>query len=146
MKIYLDTCVIQRPLDSKTQIRIALEAEAVLGILSLFEAGAVEIISSDALLYETNRNPTLTRQQYALEVLSKANRHISLNDDVENRARQFTQFGVKTLDALHLACAEGAEADYFCTVDTQLLKKAKTISNLKVVVLTPIELVEELES
>ena len=29
MRIYLDTCCIQRPLDNKTQIRIILEAEAV---------------------------------------------------------------------------------------------------------------------
>ena len=29
MKIYLDICAIQRPLDSYTQIRVALEAEAV---------------------------------------------------------------------------------------------------------------------
>ena len=27
MRIYLDTCSLQRPLDSKTQIRIILEAE-----------------------------------------------------------------------------------------------------------------------
>ena len=44
IRIYLDTCSIQRPLDSKTQIRIALEAEAVLGILALCEEGAVELV------------------------------------------------------------------------------------------------------
>jgi hypothetical protein len=30
MKIYLDMCSIQRPLDTKTQLRIAVEAEAIL--------------------------------------------------------------------------------------------------------------------
>ena len=29
MKIYLDFCSIQRPLDSKSQVRIAIEAEAI---------------------------------------------------------------------------------------------------------------------
>ncbi len=38
MKVYLDTCSIQRPLDDQTQIRIRLEAEAVLGIISLIES------------------------------------------------------------------------------------------------------------
>ncbi|NJN55129.1 MAG: type II toxin-antitoxin system VapC family toxin [Anaerolineae bacterium] len=145
MKIYLDTCCLQRPLDNKSQIRIALEAEAVLGILSFYEAGNVEIISSDALLYEINRNPYVSRRQYALEVLSNASEYVSLNGKVENRAKQFSQFGVKPLDALHLACAEEANANYFCTVDTQLLKRAKTISNFKVTVVTPIELVEEFD-
>ena len=61
MKIYFDTCSLQRPLDSKTQTRIALEAEAVLGVLSLCEAGEIDLVSSDVLLFETRRNPHTTR-------------------------------------------------------------------------------------
>jgi hypothetical protein len=38
MKIHLDTCSIQRPLDNKTQVRIILEAEAILGIIGLCDA------------------------------------------------------------------------------------------------------------
>ena len=38
MKIYLDTCSLQRPLDNKTQLRIKLESEAVLGLPALCEA------------------------------------------------------------------------------------------------------------
>ena len=72
MRIYLDTCGLQRPLDSKAQTRIILEADAVLGILALAEEGTVELISSDALLYETSRTPNVTRQEYAYETLSKA--------------------------------------------------------------------------
>ncbi len=45
MKIYLDNCAIQRPLDDKSQIRIALESEAVLGIISLFELKTIELLS-----------------------------------------------------------------------------------------------------
>jgi len=47
MKIYLDNCAIQRPLDDKSQIRIALEAEAVLGIISLCELKVIELISKE---------------------------------------------------------------------------------------------------
>lgn len=57
MKIYLDVCAIQRPLDSASHLRVALEAEAVLGILALCESGHVQIVSSDALVYETKQNP-----------------------------------------------------------------------------------------
>jgi hypothetical protein len=45
MKIYLDNCSLQRPLDDKTQIRIALEAEAILSVLALCEAGGLELIN-----------------------------------------------------------------------------------------------------
>lgn len=72
MKIYLDTCSIQRPLDSKNQLRIAIEGEAILGVLYLCEAGSIELISSEALLFEIRRIPDESRKDYALEVLSKA--------------------------------------------------------------------------
>ncbi|MEK7249996.1 MAG: hypothetical protein AAB209_06175 [Bacteroidota bacterium] len=48
MKVYLDNCSLQRPLDSKTQTRIRLEAEAVLVIIALCDEGRIELISSDA--------------------------------------------------------------------------------------------------
>ena len=59
MNIYLDTCVLQRPLDTKNQLRIALESEAALGLLSLWESGQIKLVFSDAhideLLKITNR-------------------------------------------------------------------------------------------
>jgi len=42
------------------------------------------------------------------------------------------------------ASAEEAEVEYFCTCDDRFLKKAKNISFLKLSVVTPLELVEEL--
>ena len=54
MKVYLDLCAIQRPLDTPYQVRIVLEAEAVLGILSICDAGQIELVSSEALEYETD--------------------------------------------------------------------------------------------
>jgi hypothetical protein len=50
IRIYLDTCSIQRPLDSKTQIRIALEDDRFLkrarffSDLSVHGVGPVELI------------------------------------------------------------------------------------------------------
>jgi predicted nucleic acid-binding protein len=145
MKIYLDNCSLQRPLDSKTQIRISLEAEVVLGILTLLESGKIELVSSDALLFEIDRNPNPTRQEYALEVLSRATVFVRLNEQVEKRASEFEVLGLKPLDALHLASAEEARADYFCTCDDRFLKRAKVISGLETKVVSLIELTEELE-
>ena len=73
MKIYLDSCSLQRPLDSKTQIRIALEAEAVLAALSLCESGEFELVSSEPLIFEARRNLNVARMEYVFEVLQLVN-------------------------------------------------------------------------
>jgi predicted nucleic acid-binding protein len=142
--IYLDTCSIQRPLDSKTQLRITLEAEAVLGILSLVEANKAQLVSSEVLIFEINRNSSQIRRDYALEVVSKAKDFIAMNPNIEKRSREFVDLGVHFLDAVHLASAENARVDYFCTCDDGFLKKTRNIPNLKVKVVSPLELAEEL--
>jgi predicted nucleic acid-binding protein len=142
--IYLDTCSIQRPLDSKTQLRITLEAEAVLGILSLVEANKAQLVSSEVLIFEINRNSSQIRRDYALEVVSKAKDFIAMNPNIEKRSQEFVDLGVHFLDAVHLASAENARVDYFCTCDDGFLKKTRNIPNLKVKVVSPLELAEEL--
>ena len=57
MKVYLDMCSIQRPLDSQDDVRVATEAQAVLGVLRLCESGQVALVGSDALLFELEKNP-----------------------------------------------------------------------------------------
>jgi predicted nucleic acid-binding protein len=145
MRIYLDTCSLQCPLDSKTQIWIGLEAEAILGILSLCESGEVDLVSSEVLLFETERNPNMARRRYALEVLARATEFALLDDRIEERARALDSVGIKPLDALHLASAEEAKADYLCTCDDQFLRRAKEIADIRVRVVSPIELIEEIE-
>lgn len=146
MKVYLDTCSLQRPLDSKTQIRIILEAEAILGIIGLSEAGQLELVSSEALVFEIKQNPQGIRREFGLGVLAKSSLFVELDELIEKRAKVFNQVGIKALDALHLASAEAAGADYFCTCDDKFLRRAKAIEDLKTKVVTPLELVEEIES
>ncbi len=145
MKVYLDMCVVQRPLDTPTHLRIALEAEAVLGILALCEQGEIEIVSSDALLYEARRNPHPLRREYALAVLAQAKEHLKVSQEAEERAKWLEGQGIKSLDALHLALAEIGGVDYFCTVDDKLLKRARRLKGVSVNVVTPVELIEEME-
>ena len=145
MKVYLDTCSLQRPLDSKTQIRIALEAEAILGVIGMCESGQIELISSEVLVFETDQNPKMVRREFGRAVLAQAGVFVSLDDQIEQRAKAFGEIGIKPLDALHLASSEVAQADYFCTCDDRLLKKAQRIADLKTKVVTPVELIEEIE-
>lgn len=146
MKIYLDTCSIHRPLDSKNQIRILLEADAVLGILTLCDVGDLELVSSEVLLFETNRNPNPIRREHVLATLTKASTWIQVNDEIETRARDFIAAGIKPLDALHLSSAEAGCADYFCTCDDRFLKKAQKLTDLHVKVVSPVALIEELRA
>lgn len=146
MKVYLDTCSLQRPLDSKTHLRVVLESEAVLGIIELCEAGELQLVSSDVLVYETRRNPKNVRRKFGLGVLSKADEFIALDSQIEQKARFFESHGIKPLDALHLASAEIGLADFLCTCDDKFLKRAKSLNDLKVRVVSPIELIEVLEN
>jgi predicted nucleic acid-binding protein len=143
MRIYLDMCSIQRPLDTKTQPRIAVEAEAILGVLMLCEAGRVELMTSDALGFELERNPHPVRKEYALKVLSKATVFVHTESQIEERARTLLGEGIKPVDALHLASAVEAKADYFCTCDDRFLKRAKAADTGQTKVVSPLELITE---
>ena len=143
MKVYLDMCSIQRPLDTKSQPRIAVEAEAILGVLTLCEAGQVELVTSDTLMFELERNPHPVRKEYALKVLTKATVFIQIDNQVEERARALQAEGIKPVDALHLASAVAAKADYFCTCDDRFLKRAKAVDTGQTKVVSPLELITE---
>jgi predicted nucleic acid-binding protein len=145
MRIYLDCCSLQRPFDDKSQPRIAVEAEAVLVILSLCETDHLTLISSDALLFEIGRTPDQNRKEDALAILKIAKESIELSQEIETLARNFEASGLKPLDALHLAFASVSKVDYFCTCDDKFLKKARSFERLNTKVVFPIELVMELE-
>ncbi len=146
MLLYLDMCILQRPLDDKRQLRIALEAESVLGILALCQLGKAQLLSSDALEYEAARNPHPLRKAHAEQVLAHAAQVIRTSEEIEQRAQTYNQAGLKPLDALHLACAVQGKADYFCTCDDQLLRRARSVHSGPPKIVTPLELIGEIES
>lgn len=136
-------CSIQRPLDAKSDVRIAVEAEAILGLLSLNDSGQLELIASDALTYEAERNPHPVRKKYAFEVMAKAKVFVRTDTKLEARARALVVTGLKPLDALHLASAEAGQADYLCTCDDRFLKRAKAVVALPTKAVSPLELIAE---
>ncbi|MEZ5580200.1 MAG: hypothetical protein R3F40_12770 [Candidatus Competibacteraceae bacterium] len=60
------------------------------------------------------------------------------------RANQFSQLGLKKMDALHLACAVTAKADAFLTTDKSILKKAAVVQSVRIQ--DPIDFIRELFS
>jgi len=78
-------------------------------------------------------------------VFALAKAFIPLTPEAKEMASQLLQHGVKPLDALHLALAEAAAVDYFCTCDDRLRRRAKRIRGLQVKVVSPLELIQEVE-
>jgi predicted nucleic acid-binding protein len=145
VKIYLDLCTIKRPLDTPNQVRILLEAEAVLGIIAFCETGQAELLSSEALVFEGEQSSYPLRREHTIAILSKAKDFVDISEKDKDRAKNLTVFGIKPLDALHLALAESGNADYFCTCDDRLFRSSRQMIGLKVKVVNPIELVQEME-
>jgi predicted nucleic acid-binding protein len=145
VKIYLDLCAIQRPLDTPNQIRIVLESEAVLGIITFCDSGQVELLSSEALLYEGEQSSLPIRKEHTLAILAKAKGIVNVTEKEKLRAAHLMTFGIKPLDALHMALAESGNADYFCTCDDPLLRNSKRVKDLMVKMVNPVDLVQEIE-
>ena len=143
MKIYFDTCCLNRPLDNKAQLRVALEAEAVMGILAKCEVGTLTLVSSEVLSLEVDRNQQPQKKAYVLSILEQARIVITVGEEVEHRAKVLEKRGFKAFDALHIAAAESGLVDYFCTCDDRILKKARLQTDLTVKVVSPLALANE---
>ncbi len=144
MLLYLDMCALQRPHDDQSQVRVQLEAVAVLGLIEFCRNGGAVLASSDALVYEARRNPHPVRRSHAEAVLVGAATSQLLTPAVEGRADELVAAGLRPLDALHLASAEAVGADFLCTCDDQLLRRGRSLSNAPLRVVSPIELTTEL--
>jgi predicted nucleic acid-binding protein len=144
MRIYFDTCSLQRPFDERSQPRITLEAEAMLALLAHCEQGHADLVVSDVVMFECRKNPHPQKRQFVTEIINQAKDRLSLTDAVENRATVFEQSGIKSIDALHLAIAEAGQVDYFCTCDDRFYRRALTLPDLAIQIRLPLELVQEI--
>lgn len=123
MRLYLDTSVLNRPFDDQKQPRIWLETLAFSLVLSVIEVGEAELICSPIHTLENSRSPFSVRRLWVDRCLRLATHSVTLTDAIRTRAHELVTQGQKPLDALHLACAESAGADWFLTCDDRLLKR-----------------------
>ena len=144
MLIYLDNCCFNRPFDDQSSMRIRLETEAKLFIQEQITAGKLKLIWSYILEYENIQNPFIERKNAILDWRQMASTRIVGNKNIVARALKFMQFGVKSKDALHLACAIEGKAVYFLTTDDKLLKNCSNIKELTVV--NPVNFISILEN
>ena len=128
MKFYLDVCCLNRPFDNQTQIRIHLEAEAVIAIIGQVENDSWQWVSSDAVTYEISKTPNEERQERLRSMESSATTRMPLTDSILRKAEKFQQLGFTTYDALHLVFAIEANVDVFLSTDDKLLRRARRYS------------------
>ena len=136
MNIYLDLCVYNRPFDDQSDPKILIETIGFLFILSMIQAGELQIFNSFVLEYENGNNPKIENSLIITDIMNESASYINYNSVIEYRAFELEQIGIKHFDALHLACAEHANADFFITCDDDLIKKANKIKELSVKVVS----------
>lgn len=143
MRIYLDCCCLQRLYDDQAQPRIRFETEAVFAILAAVQNGDITLLSSEAIEYELSRIPDDARYHEAMSLLLLATERLILTDEVEIMAESFEIAGIAAMDSVHLAIASCAGADYFVTCDDKLLRKSRSLTDLKCHVAPLFEIVAE---
>jgi len=144
MRVYLDNCCYNRPYDEQSQLRVIQETNAKMQIQTMIKNHELELVTSYVLNYENKRNHSLENRQLINDFM-RANETYYIAESNADKAIQLAESivatGIKSMDALHVACALLANCDYFITVDDRLLKY-KTPNMLLV---TPIEFIKGLE-
>ncbi len=142
-KVYLDVNIYNRPFDDQSQVRIRLETIAIFSIMQKIKSKELLLIWSFIIDYENSINPHDDIRQEVKYLSTLSSETILPGDAIANKAKEFESMGIKPRDALHIACALEAGADYFLTCDDKLIKKASQIIGLKI--LNPIHFIEETE-
>ncbi len=126
-RIYLDVCALNRPLDDQSQMRIRLEADAVLLILSHVRAHTLQMVVSPVHFSEASANPDLARREHVQVLLKDVGVEVTVDlTQARSRAEQLLRLGLGAADAAHVAFAELAGCD-FVTVDDRLLRQLRRL-------------------
>ena len=132
-RIYLDMCCFNRPFDSQTQLVVRLQTEAKLFVQDAIRAAEHTPVWSATLDLENAVNPEPERRDAIQAWKPLASVHIDATPQVEALAQELADRGVKPMDALHVASAIHADAEWFLTTDHGLLRKTKHEDRVKVV-------------
>ena len=139
MLVYLDNCCYNRPFDEQNDLIVRLETEAKLRIQSMVKDGQINLVCSGMLDYENNDNPFLERRTRISRWESIAYIVVEIDESIVESAIEFMGMGLKIKDAVHIACAVAAKADFFITTDKGILNKR--ISGMETV--NPIDFVRK---
>ncbi len=144
MKVYLDNCALNRPIDDQSQERIRLETEAIMLILSRLERKEWAWCGSQALIIEIEKTPDPEQRSRLIRITDYITQIIEIGSRELERARELEKIGFTGFDAVHIACAENGKADVFLTTDDRLIKQAKRHKKeLQVTVANPLDWIKD---
>lgn len=139
-KLYLDMNIYNRPFDDQSQVRIKLETIAINVILKTIKSGRFTLLWSFMVEFENSLNP-YDDVRIEIEMVSKlASEYVNMSDEILEAAKEMESVGIKPRDAVHLACAIKAKADWFLTCDDKLIKKARFIKD-DIIITNPLDFV-----
>jgi predicted nucleic acid-binding protein len=137
-------CCYNRPFDDQSQTRVRMETEAKLHLQALAKQRLVALIWSYVLDFENQRNPIRSCQESIALWRGIASHQVAGTSAILAHGEALVaKHGLKSFDALHIACAYAAKADMFVTTDDQILRKLRHVETLRVV--PPIEALSSLE-
>ncbi|HDM77207.1 MAG TPA: PIN domain-containing protein [Deltaproteobacteria bacterium] len=129
----LDNCTFKRPFDTQERVEVKFEAEAKIHIQDKIRKGALVHVWSYILEFENAINPFPVRKLAILQWKRIAKYNVIETEKIVKKAVELQNAGLKSKDALHIACAIEAKADYFITTDKTILKKLKDYKEISVV-------------
>ena len=127
MKIYFDACSYNRPFDDLTQMRVRMEAEAILAIISICRSRGWILVGSDVVDLEIAEIRNVSKKQKVVEFCELAQEKVYANDATAKRADELQALGFGALDSFHVALAEYADADVLLSTDDKLIKLANRL-------------------
>jgi len=133
-RVYLDTNVYCRPLDSQASRRVKSESRAFMEIVRVALQGEITLVSSDYVKFEIEKIPDSLKRKDVRgfeKALSSVN--VTGDEELTALARAFSsKCRLNPLDALHVSAACLGNADSFLTCDDVILRKRIQIANLAV--------------
>ena len=135
--VYLDNCCFNRPFDDQLHPVVHLETQAKLLIQAEVVRGNLNLVWSFILEQENSDNPYDDRKEQIALWENIANTIIAPSPQILTQTKSIEQLGIKTKDAMHIACAIDAGADYFITTDKKVLNK--TVQGITII--NPMEFV-----
>jgi len=133
-RVYLDTNVYCRPLDSQASRRVKSESRAFMEIVRVTLQGEITLVSSDYVKFEIEKiQDSLKRKDVRGFEKALSSVNVTGDEELTALARAFSsKCRLYPLDALHVSAACLGSADSFLTCDDVILRKRIQIANLAV--------------
>ena len=146
MRIYLDSCALNRLTDAPNQLRVQEEKAAVEYIFMLIHSGRVTWVASSILETELRGNPDFGLRKDSLGMLEFAKELWLPDRKTAQRAHSLNSLGYGTMDALHLAVAEDAHVDFLITTDDRFLRKiVRDLGNPRLSAANPLNWIKQVQ-